>query len=135
MKIQISLSNVSIPPILYKWVKSSEWQKYIDANVLPAKRWKRYIEQLDTVVTGNSFTDKKHASKWKLPEYDLLVALRTATLPNRIWPQNGNRSHLQTLGKTKANFDPSAYTFESTEVDEYFIEGPIRNISSHLVVK
>jgi hypothetical protein len=132
MKILLSMSQ-STPTHLYKWVNSVEWQKYLRENKLPAKRWKRFVEPLGKIVTGNSFTDKSHINRWKLPEYDLLVTLKTSGLPNRIWPQNGNRSHLQTLGMLKPNFDPKAYMHESEEVDEFFVEGPILNLRSNLV--
>lgn len=120
-----------VPKRLYKWVIARDWQKY-DADVLPAKRWKRYVEPLGKLVTGNSFTDEQHLRRWRLPEHDLLIILETAGLPNAIWPQNGSRAHLQTLAHTQKNCDPMAYLLESTEIDEFFVQGSIRPLSAHV---
>ena len=124
--------DMDVPKYLYKWVTMPQFQKYLDAGKLPVKRgYAHYIEQQDDLVKGNSFTDEQHIGSW---EGNALIRIDTTTLNNQIFPVAGNRTYLRTMGMTKKDFDPDAWEFESEEIDEYWIAGPV-NLSSAEVVK
>lgn len=129
----IKENTLNAPDVLYKWMSEKNYNRIIQTNKIPVKRWAHFIESENRFIKGNSFSDEENHNKWKLPEYSHLLKIKTANLPNKIFPINGNRTYLLTQGLTNNNFDPNVYKDESTDIDEYFIEGIIMNISSIVV--
>jgi len=121
-----------IPRYLYKWVNGQQFQKYIDAGKLPVKRkYAHYIDAVDRLVPGNSFTDEAHIGRWT---GDTLIRIDASKLSNNIYPIAGNRTYLKTMGMTHSEYDPNAWEYEPEEIDEYWIEGPV-DISSAEIIK
>lgn len=118
-------SRVKIPSILYKATTDAAWKMMQKRKAIFPRGWKHYIESVDKMVAGNSFTDKKHLKKWTLPDSDVILSLDVSKLTNDIYPINGNRTYLQTKGRTSSVFDPTAYQDESEEIDEFFVAGKI----------
>ena len=55
----------------------------------------------------------------------MLIQIETEGLPNAIYPIPGHRTYLRTMGFLSSLHDPDAWKFESEEIDEFWIEGPI----------
>lgn len=134
MKIKdiISEAVAHVPQYLYKWVDGPQFQKYIDAKKLPVKRgYAHYIETENKLIPGNSFTDKEHITSWT---GDTLIRIDSTKIANKIYPIPGNKTFLRTKGMTNNNYDPDAWKYESDEIDEYWIAGPL-DLSSLEIVK
>jgi hypothetical protein len=124
-------ADTVIPHYLYKWVDGPQFQKYIDAGKLPVKRkYAHYIDAVNKLVAGNSFTDEAHINKWA---GNTLIRIDTSKLSNNIYPIPGNRTYLKTMGMTNSSYDPTSYKYESEEIDEYWIEGPVDISSAEIV--
>ena len=124
-------ADTVIPHYLYKWVDGPQFQKYIDAGKLPVKRkYAHYIDAVNKLVPGNSFTDEAHINKWV---GNTLIRIDTSKLSNNIYPIPGNRTYLKTMGMTNSSYDPTSYKYESEEIDEYWIEGPVDISSAEIV--
>lgn len=121
---------MTVPPFLFKWTSNKDFAETRRRDVMRPRRWTRFVEATGRLETGNSFTDLNHLKRWRLPEHDLLLVLDTSRLPNGVYPMNGNREHLRTLGLTKSYFDATAYLHESTEIDEFFVSGRIEQFFS-----
>ena len=123
-------STSPIPAYLYKWVEMPQFQKYIDAKKLPVKRgYAHYIDQEQDFVKGNSFTDQSHVNSWT---GDTLIRIPTSSINNKIYPVAGDRTYYKTLGMLN-KFDPNAWKYESEEIDEYWVAGPVDLTNAEIV--
>jgi len=132
MRIKELLESVQVPTYLYKWVEGNQFQKYIDSKKLPVKRgYAHYIESEGKMIPGNSFTDKEHIGRWT---GDTLIRINASKISNKIYPIPGHKTFMRTKGMTSANYDPNAWKYESDDIDEYWIAGPL-DLSSAEIVK
>ena len=125
-------TNQMVPHYLYKWVNLSQFQKFLDSKKLPVKRkYAHYIESENKMVPGNSFTDIEHINRWHGQD---LIRINTSTISNKIYPIPGHKTYLRTMGMTSDNYDPNSWKYESDEIDEFWIAGPL-DLSSAEIIK
>lgn len=108
--------------LIYHWTTTAKARTTLTANRLQARSWTHYIESVERLVRGTSWSDDP--LRWRIDHPVCLVA-EQQRISNPMHAINGRRTYLQTQAIVNPVADPNAYKLESTEPDEIFIEGPI----------
>lgn len=110
---------------LYHWTSQLNLDKLMKTNILKKRRWKHYIEDKKEFLSGTSWGLCK--DRWK-SDHEVCIEVDSDDILNERYFINGNKVYLRTQGLLVPNFDPNAWLYESTDVDECFIVGDIKNI-------
>lgn len=120
---------------IYHFVDEKKFVNILTKNELKP-RWKHYIESVDRIVIGTSFTwDLNHNTVSNM-EYPIKLIFDRSKLEQdyNSFLINSNRVHLQTMAQLKPNlYDPTAYQYEDETLNELFVEGTIKPLSNYVM--
>lgn len=116
--------------LIYHWTTFENALKSFENNVLKKRRWKHFIEEKQTLLSGTSWGFDR--MKWK-SNHEVCIVIDSESINNERYLINGNKVYLRTQGIINKNFDPNAWKYESDTIDECFIIGDI--IDFKLAVK
>jgi hypothetical protein len=115
---------------LYHWTTAERALKVFATDTFTQRRWKHFLEKESRFAQGTSWG--LDDVRWQA-DHTVCFVIDTTHLLNNLHSVNGERTYLLTKAMINPVFDPNAYKYESTEVDEIFIEGAIENFGTFLV--
>lgn len=111
--------------VIFHWTAEATALRALNSGSLPARRWTHFLEAHERFARGTSWG--LNAVRWK-GDHPVCLVIDDDGLPNAKHHIAANRTHLLTQGQINPVFDPACWKLESTEVDEVFIEGKIKDL-------
>ena len=108
--------------MIYHWTNKEKAATAIKQNRLVARKWQHFLEKEQRFARGSSWS---FCPKQWQGDNEVCLVIDETLIENRQHHLNGLRTYLLTQGMTKPNWDPNAYKYEPTTVDEVFIEGTV----------